>query len=199
VETDLDHAITKLHTARLCLRGWRPEDLPAFSELNADPQVMEHFPKTLSREDSDLLAQRIVEQLQAQGWGLWALEVVAMASFAGFVGLNRPRFRAHFTPAVEVGWRLAQQYWGCGYATEAAWAVLQFGFESLELGEIVSITSVDNLRSRRVMEKLGMRRDPQDDFDHPSLPQGHRLRRHVLYRLTRAEFSGLVQARNAHD
>jgi RimJ/RimL family protein N-acetyltransferase len=199
VETDVDHAIAELHTARLRLRSWRPEDLDLFAALNSDPGVMEYFPQLLSRQQSDLLAEHIVNDLRSQGWGLWAVEVAATRSFAGFVGLSRPRFRAHFTPAVEVGWRLARQHWGYGYATEAAWAALEFGFESLALGEIVSFTSVDNLRSRRVMERLGMRRDRQDDFDHPSLPEGHRLRRHVLYRLTSPEFSGLVQARSPHD
>jgi RimJ/RimL family protein N-acetyltransferase len=199
VETDLDGSIAELHTARLRLRGWRPADLPLFAALNADPGVMEHFPQVLSREQSDLLAERIVCQLRSQGWGLWAAEVAAANSFIGFVGLNRPAFRAHFTPAVEVGWRLSRQYWGCGYATEAARTVLEFGFKSLGLTEIVSFTSVDNQRSRRVMTKLGMRHHPEDDFDHPNLPEGHRLRRHVLYRLTSAEFRGLVQARSDHD
>jgi len=160
---------------------------------------MEHFPQVLSREQSDLLAERIVSQLRSQGWGLWAAEVAATDTFIGFVGLNRPLFQAHFTPAVEVGWRLAHQYWGCGYATEAARAALGFGFESLGLPEIVSFTNVDNQRSRRVMEKLGMRHQREDDFDHPSISEGHRLRRHVLYRLTSAEFKGLVQARRDHD
>ena len=199
METDVDDALAELHTARLRLRSWRPEDLDPFAALNSDHRVMEHFPQPLSREQSDLLAEQIVFDLRAQGWGLWAVEVTETRFFAGFVGLSRPRFRAHFTPAVEVGWRLAQDYWGRGFATEAAWAALEFGFDCLGLGEIVSFTSVDNMRSRRVMERLGMSHDPGDDFDHPSLPQGHRLRRHVLYRLTSAEFRGLVQARSAND
>jgi 3-dehydroquinate dehydratase / shikimate dehydrogenase len=199
VETDVDRSIAELQTARLYLRSWRPGDFPVFAALNADPQVMEHFPQMLTREQSDILAKCIVSQLRSRGWGLWAVEVAATESFIGFVGLNRPAFQAHFTPAVEVGWRLARQYWGCGYATEAAWTVLGFGFESLGLDEIVSFTSVDNQRSRRVMEKLGMRHHLDDDFDHPSIPEGHRLRRHVLYRLTSAEFRGLVQARSDHD
>ncbi|MGA8207192.1 MAG: GNAT family N-acetyltransferase [Candidatus Dormiibacterota bacterium] len=199
METEVDRSIAELQTARLCLRSWRPADFPLFAALNADPQVMEHFPQMLTRSQSDLLAECIVSQMRSQGWGLWAVEVAATESFIGFVGLNRPAFRAHFTPAVEVGWRLASRYWGCGYATEAAWTVLGFGYESLGLNEIVSFTSVDNQRSRRVMEKLGMRHHPGDDFDHPSIPEGHRLRRHVLYRLTRAQFRRLVQARSDHD
>jgi RimJ/RimL family protein N-acetyltransferase len=160
---------------------------------------MEHFPQVLSRDQSDLLAERIASQLRSHGWGLWAVELAATGSFAGFVGLNRPTFQARFTPAVEVGWRLAREYWGHGYATEAAWAALGHGFESLNLSEMVAFTSVGNLRSRRVMERLGMSHDPEDDFDHPSLPERHRLRRHALYKLTSAEFIGLVQARSAHD
>ncbi|HUY24415.1 MAG TPA: GNAT family N-acetyltransferase [Candidatus Saccharimonadales bacterium] len=199
METDLDRSIAELQSARLRLRDWRSADLPLFAALNADSRVMEHFPQVLSREQSDLLAERIVSQLRSQGWGLWAAEVAATDTFIGFVGLNRPLFQAHFTPAVEVGWRLAHQYWGCGYATEAARAALGFGFESLGLPEIVSFTNVDNQRSRRVMEKLGMRHQREDDFDHPSISEGHRLRRHVLYRLTSAEFKGLVQARRDHD
>lgn len=199
METDFAPAIAELHTTRLRLRAWRPEDFEAFAALNADPRVMEHFPQLLSREQSDLLADRIVSDLRSRGWGLWAVEVAARRSFAGFVGLSRPGFQAHFTPTVEVGWRLSHEYWGCGYATEAAWTALGFGFESLGLSEIVSFTNVDNLRSRRVMERLGMTCAPEDDFDHPSLPQGHRLRRHVLYRLTSAEFKSQVKARSSHD
>jgi RimJ/RimL family protein N-acetyltransferase len=199
VETDVGAAILELRTTRLRLRGWCREDLDGFAALNADPRVMAHFPQLLSREQSDLLAERIVSDLRSQGWGLWAVEVAATRSFAGFVGLSRPRFPAHFTPAVEVGWRLAHEYWGRGYATEAARAALGFGFESLGLSEIVSFTSVDNVPSRRVMERLGMRHDPEDDFDHPSLPEGHWLRPHVLYRLTSDEFKSSVQARSSHD
>lgn len=199
METAADRSIAELQTARLRLRDWRPSHLPLFAALNADPRVIEHFSQVLSREQSDLVAERIVSQLHSQGWGLWAAEVAATDAFIGFVGLNRPSFQAHFTPAVEVGWRLAHQYWGRGYATEAAGTVLGFGFDSLGLPEIVSFTSVDNQRSRRVMEKLGMRHHPQDDFDHPGVPEGHRLRRHVLYRLTSAEFKGLVGARSDHD
>ncbi|MFZ0168383.1 MAG: GNAT family N-acetyltransferase [Candidatus Dormiibacterota bacterium] len=199
VETDLDRSIAELHSARLRLRDWRSADLPLFAALNADPRVMEHFPQVLSREQSNLLAERIVSQLRSQGWGLWAAEIAATDTFIGFVGLNCPPFQAHFTPAVEVGWRLAHQYWGCGYATEAARTALGFGFESLGLAEIVSFTSVDNQRSRRVMEKLGMRHHLEDDFDHPGLPEGHRLRRNALYRLTSAEFRVWSRARSDHD
>ncbi|WP_019144277.1 GNAT family N-acetyltransferase [Aeromicrobium massiliense] len=173
---------TTLTTARLRLRPWRAEDREPFAVLNADPVVMEHFPSTLDREQSDALADRIATGLDERGWGLWALEVPGVTPFAGFVGLAVPRFDAAFTPAVEVGWRLARPWWGRGYAPEAAREAVRFGLDELGLEEVVSFTAVGNARSRRVMEKVGLTHDPADDFDHPDLPDGHRLRRHVLYR-----------------
>lgn len=146
---------------------------------------MERLPKLLRRDESHEMAARIERHFDERGFGLFAVEVVGGAPFIGFVGLSVPSFEAHFTPSVEVGWRLAHEAWGFGYATEAAKEVLRFGFEELGLSEIVSFTVPENLRSRRVMERLGMTRDPRDDFDHPRLPEGHRLRRHVLYRLPR--------------
>jgi RimJ/RimL family protein N-acetyltransferase len=178
--------IPELTTRRLLLRGWREGDLERFAAMNADPAVMEHFPATLSRASSDRLVGEIQRGWAEHGFGLWAVERADDRSFIGFVGLSRPSFEAHFTPAVEVGWRLARDAWGHGHATEAARAALRFGFETLGLAEIVSFTVPANLRSRAVMERLGMTRDPSDDFDHPKLPGGHRLRRHVLYRLDRA-------------
>ncbi len=175
-----------LETNRLLLRAWRSEDLAPFAALNADPRVMEHFPAPLSRAESDALAERIQAHFDAHGFGVWAVEAPGVAAFAGFVGLAVPRFEAHFTPCVEIGWRLAAEHWGRGYATEGARAAMAFGFESLELDEIVSFTAPANVRSVRVMEKLGMTRDPEEDFDHPSLPEGHPLRRHVLYRRKQA-------------
>jgi RimJ/RimL family protein N-acetyltransferase len=173
----------ELRTERLLLRRWRPADLEPFAAMNADPQVMEHFPAPLSREESDAAAARIAAHFERHGFGLWAVEASSGAPFAGFIGLAIPRFEAHFTPCVEIGWRLAADHWGRGYATEGARAALAFGFESLRLEEIVSYTVPANLRSRRVMEKLGMTHDPSEDFDHPLLPEGHPLRRHVLYRM----------------
>jgi RimJ/RimL family protein N-acetyltransferase len=146
---------------------------------------MEHFPATLSREESDALVSGIEARFAEREFGLWAVEVVGVTSFAGFVGLTVPRFSAPFTPCVEVGWRLAAEHWGHGYATEGGRAALTFGFDVLGLSEIVAFTVPENVRSRRVMEKLGMTRDPNDDFDHPVLPAGHRLSRHVLYRIAR--------------
>lgn len=146
---------------------------------------MEHFPSTLTRAESHARAEAIRRALDRRGWGLWAVEVVGGAPFVGFVGLNEPEFEAHFTPCVEVGWRLAREHWGRGYAPEAARAALDHGFDVLGLDEIVAFTPPANVNSQRVMQKLGMTHDPADDFDHPNLPPGHPLRRHVLYRVGR--------------
>jgi ribosomal-protein-alanine N-acetyltransferase len=151
--------------------------------MNADSVVMEHFPELLSRQQSDELVERIEVGFAENGFWLWAVEVRASGEFIGFTGLAGPGFEAHFTPAVEIGWRLARSAWGHGYATEAARAALEFGFEEVGLDEIVAFTTAANRRSRAVMERLGMSHDPGDDFEHPSLPPGHPQRPHVLYRL----------------
>jgi len=187
----------ELRTERLLMRRWRESDREPFAALNADPEVMEHFPAPLTREQSDAFVDRVERHFAEHGFSLWAVEVVSSGSFAGFVGLLVPRFPAHFTPTVEVGWRLARPYWGHGYATEAALAALTFGFQERRLEEIVSFTVPDNLRSRRVMERLGMTGDPADDFEHPALPEGHRLRPHVLYRLSRDSFREALGRRAA--
>lgn len=181
-------AIPEITTQRLRLRSWHDHDRDAFAALNGDPVVMEHFPSVLDRGASDALVDRIVAGWRAEGLGLWAIEALDDGRFLGFAGLSRPTFEAHFTPAVEVGWRFARDAWGHGYATEAATAAVAYGFDTFGLGEIVSFTVPANLRSRRVMERLGMTRDTADDFDHPRLPLGHPLRRHVLYRLRRADW-----------
>jgi RimJ/RimL family protein N-acetyltransferase len=175
----------ELRTDRLWLRRWLPEDRVPFAALNADARVMDYFPAVLSREESDTLASRIEAHFERHGFGLWAVEIPDVTSFAGFIGLSVPSFEAPFTPCVEIGWRLAADYWGFGYATEGARVALDFAFKTLGLREVVSFTAAGNLLSRRVMEKIDMVHDPADDFDHPALPQGHRLRRHVLYRMTR--------------
>lgn len=181
----MDVPIPELQAPRLRLRAWRDKDLPAFAALNADPEVMEFFPKQLDRAESDAAVARFSEHFRRHGFGLWAVEVPDVAPFVGFVGLTVTTFEAPFTPCVEIGWRLARAHWGRGYATEAARAALRFGFEELALREVVSFTSTVNRRSMAVMERLGMVRSPADDFDHPSLPEGHPLRRHVLYRVLR--------------
>jgi RimJ/RimL family protein N-acetyltransferase len=177
--------LPELQTSRLRLRRWRPEDRKPFAEMNADLRVMKYFPAPLSREESDSFVARIETAFEQQRFGLWAVEVVDVAPFAGFVGLAVPQFESHFTPCVEIGWRLAAEHWNRGYATEGARAALTFGFDVLQLDEIVSFAVISNQASRRVMEKIGMSRNPADDFDHPSMPEGHALRRHVLYRSSR--------------
>lgn len=181
-------SIPELRTERLLLRAWRDDDLEPFAAINADPEVRRHFPGVLERGESDAQAERIRAGFAAHGFGLWAVEVPGQAAFIGFVGLSVPVFEAGFTPCVEIGWRLARAYQGRGYATEAARAVVRFGFTRAGLDEIVSFTVPANLASRRVMEKLGMQHT--EDFDHPLLPEGHPLRRHVLYRLSRAAWAG---------
>ncbi len=171
-----------LRGARVLLRPWRDTDAADFAALNADPQVMEFFPSALGHDEAVAMMARMQARIDERGWGLWCADIEGRC--AGFVGLAEPTFDAHFTPCVEIGWRLARWAWGQGYATEGARLALAHGFETLRLPEIVSFTAEGNLRSRSVMERLGMQRDPREDFNHPRLP-GHRLERHVLYRLRR--------------
>ncbi|MDN3506649.1 MAG: GNAT family N-acetyltransferase [Simkaniaceae bacterium] len=176
-----------LQTERLILRSWKEEDLKPFAALNSDPRVMEFLLPT-SRNESDALAQREQKRIEERGWGLWAVEVPGVADFIGFIGLNlilaeHNSLPPHLTPAYEVGWRLAFDHWGKGYATEGAKAALKYGFETLNLKEIVSMTTMQNKRSRAVMERIGMHRDPKDDFDHLKIAKDHPLCRHVLYRI----------------
>jgi RimJ/RimL family protein N-acetyltransferase len=173
----------ELRTARLLLRRWRPSDRDPFRALNADPRVMEFFPALMTAEASDAGIARIERHFEAHGFGLYAVEVVETGAFAGFIGLNVPSFDAPFMPAVEIGWRLAYEQWGRGLATEGAHAVIRHAFSALGLASLVSFTTVANIRSRRVMEKLGMVHDAEGGFEHPSLPLLHPLRPHVLYRI----------------
>ncbi|WP_161913023.1 GNAT family N-acetyltransferase [Methylosinus sp. C49] len=175
-----------LITERLRLRAWRDSDREPFAALNADLRVMKHFSRPLDRAQSDAFADRAQAKLVKSGFGLWAVEAPGVAPFLGFVGLAEPAFVAHFTPCVEIGWRLARQHWGQGYATEAARAVLDHAFRVLGLSEVVSFTAQGNQRSRRVMERLGMSYEASDDFDYPNFPVGHESRRHVLYRIKSA-------------
>lgn len=178
-------ALPELTTARLKLRVWRDADRAPFAALNADPKVMEHFPALLSPTESDAMMERIVGHFERHGFGLWAVEIPGVSPFAGFIGLNVPVFSAPFMPCTEIGWRLTADCWGRGYAREGAAAVLKWAFEVQRMAEIVSFTVPDNVRSRRVMEVIGMTQDLAGDFDHPLVAVGHRLRRHVLYRLAR--------------
>ena len=172
---------------RLLLRQWSDDDRTPFAALNADPSVMEHFPGALTRDQSDAMVDRCTEQIQRDGYGLWAVEVRTNGEFIGFVGLAVPRWEATFTPCTEIGWRLARRAWGHGYATEAANAVLATAFGEIGLDDLVSFTTIDNQRSQQVMQRIRMTRDPTEDFDHPRVTAGP-LRRHVLYRINRAEW-----------
>lgn len=176
-------ASPKIATARLVLRNWREGDRAPFAAMCADPRVMEFFPETLTREQSDAVIDRLGAHIERHGYGFWALEEQATGAFLGFTGLANVDFAAPFVPAVEIGWRLAHRHWGKGYASEAARGCLDFGFNALGLPEIVSFAVVANVRSRRVMERLGMVRDAGCDFDHPRLPAGHPLQRHAFYRI----------------
>jgi RimJ/RimL family protein N-acetyltransferase len=185
----------RLETDRLVLRDWQASDWIPFSALNADAETMRYFPGTLTAAASEALIVRICEHFAQHGFGFWALELKGTGEFIGFTGLSTPRFSAHFTPCVEIGWRMAKAFWGHGYATEAAQEALRFGFERLSLDEIVAFTAVGNLPSRRVMDRIGMVRDSADDFDHPGLPETHPLRPHVLYRMARAAYLRAVPER----
>lgn len=178
-----------LKTDRLLLRPWRDSDIEPLHGLNTDPEAMRYFPWTYGRERSEASLRRYRAHFAEHGFGPWVIELPGEAPFIGIIGLSHVDFEAHFTPAVEAGWRIAPEYQGRGYATEAARAAVKFAFEELGLDEIVAFCTPDNLASRRVMEKLGMSRDPAGDFDHPEVEPGHPLRRVVLYRIRAREFA----------
>lgn len=177
--------VTVLQTDRLVLRRWRDSDRQPFAEMNADPRVMELLPGPLSAQESDQLIEKIEAHFEEHGFGKWAMELRSDHQFIGYVGLSIALFEAAFTPCVEIGWRLAFSHWGQGLATEGAREVVRHAFEDLNLASLVSFTVPMNVRSQRVMKKLGMTHDLREDFDYPLLPEGHPLRRHVLYRLNR--------------
>ncbi|HEV8392493.1 MAG TPA: GNAT family N-acetyltransferase [Dongiaceae bacterium] len=182
-----------LRTPRLILRGWRDEDSEPFAAMFNDPAVMEFLLPSAGRGEIDAFIGRIKQHFADHEFGLWAVEVPGVAPFIGWVGLSIPRFEAHFMPAVEIGWRLASAYWGQGYATEGARAALEAGFTRFGLAEIVSFAVPANLRSIHVMQRIGMRRDPEGDFDHPRVPDGSPLKRHVLYRIARARWEEMSE------
>ena len=177
----------ELETERLILRQWKDSDYPLFAEMSSDPVVMEFYPSTLSREESDAMANKIKGLIADQSWGFWAVERKKDQEFIGFVGLHKPTYELPVTECVEVGWRLRKEYWGKGYATEAAKEALRFGFETLKLKEIYSFASVLNKRSWAVMERLNMS-NTGNNFEHPSIPKGHSLREHVLYKITNEQW-----------
>jgi RimJ/RimL family protein N-acetyltransferase len=173
-----------IETARLILRGWRPSDLDPWAALNADPEVMRYFPATQTREESDAMMARNQEHIDREGFGLWAVERRDDGAFLGFTGLMRLKPENPLAPGVEAGWRMARHAWGQGYASEAATAALKDGFERLGLSCIVAFTATTNLPSQAVMTRIGMTRRADLDFDHPALPKGHPLERHVVWEAT---------------
>lgn len=177
-----------IRSPRLVLRPWRQDDLEPLVAMSNDARVMEFFPSFHSRDECEAMMSRMINHHQEHGFGYWAVEIPGLTTFAGLLGLAVPRFAAHFTPCVEVSWRLMAEYWGQGYATEGAMAALRFGFEHIGLQEIISMTAVINQRSQRVMQKLGMTCNRDEDFDHPFVPAGHRLQRHVLCRVSKNAF-----------
>ena len=169
-----------LMARRILLRQWSESDLEPYAAMNADAEVMRFFPKPLTREESALSMTRQRAWIEERGWGLWAVEVDG--AFAGFTGLAEPKFTAHFTPCIEIAWRLRKESWGQGIGLAAAQQAMAYAFGKLKLSELVSFTAVVNLRSRKLMERLGFSHDPGEDFDHPQIAEGNWLRRHVLYR-----------------
>jgi RimJ/RimL family protein N-acetyltransferase len=185
---------TEIETERLLLRQWKDSDSGPFAALCANAKVMEFFPSTLSREESDAMLSRCRGLIEERGWGLWAVESKVTHGFMGFVGLHIPAADLPFSPSVEIGWRLSEEYWGKGYATEAAQASLEFGFRNLNLQEIVSFTAILNQRSQAVMKRIGMHQT--ETFEHPRVPEGHPLRAHCLFRISREIYKKRVIAGN---
>lgn len=183
-------SIIELETERLQLRQWRKADWPIFAEINADPEVMKYYPKVLTANESNEMAQKLASLLTERGWGFWAVEIRNEKKFIGFVGLHEPRYELPVSPCVEIGWRLAKQFWGYGYATEAANACLKLAFETLSLTEIYSFTSVSNVKSQAVMERLQMINTGKN-FEHPMIPENNLLREHVLYKIDKLRWSQL--------
>lgn len=176
--------VVEIKTERLFLRQWCKDDLADFSLLNSDPKVMKYLPKILSRKESNNLADKIINLISENGWGFWAIEKINDNSFIGFVGLHEPKYDLPVKPCVEIGWRLAREYWGNGYATEAGNAALEFAFKTLNLDNIYSFTSVANVKSQSVMERLNLV-NQSVNFNHPSIPEGNQYSEHVLYKISK--------------
>ena len=180
--------VSELQSGRLTLRQWQSSDYASFAEINNNLKVMEYFPSTMDEIESNAYAKKIESLISKNGWGFWAVELKSNKQFIGFVGLHNPQVNLPFTPCTEIGWRLSNKYWGNGYATEAAHAALMYAFETLQLNEVFSFTSVLNSKSTAVMERLNMLNTMQN-FEHPSLPKGHKLREHVLYKITKSQWA----------
>ena len=177
----------KIKTKRLLLRQWREEDKSIFASINSDPEVMEYYPKVLNTTESNEMAHKLETLISQKGWGFWAVEKIKNKQFIGFVGLHEPTYDLPVTPCVEIGWRIGKKHWGHGYATEAATAALDFAFNSLDLEQVYSFTSVTNKRSWSVMKRLGMVNTNQN-FNHPLITEDSPLKEHYLYRITRSQW-----------
>lgn len=177
-----------IETERLILRQWQESDLAPFAQMNGDADVMRYFPYIMTPQESDAMVAGINQHWQRNRFGLFAVERKDTGRFIGMIGLDRPRFEAHFTPCFEIGWRLAPAHWQQGFATEGAKAVMRLAFQAMKLPRLVSFTAAQNMPSRGVMRSIGLRHDPKDDFDHPKLAPGHPLRAHVLYQLNREDY-----------
>lgn len=180
-------SIIETITSRLKLRQWKDSDLPVFSAMNADPEVMKYYPGVLNEEQSNNMAQKFRSLIEERGWGFWAVERLEDEAFLGFVGLHEPEYDLPVTPCVEIGWRLGRKYWGNGYATEGAKASLGVAFNELNLLEVYSFTPITNRKSQAVMERIGMK-NTNNNFEHPMIPENHPLREHYLYKLVRENF-----------
>lgn len=191
-------SITRLETKRLILRQWQPEDFAIFAQMNADSDVMQYFPKVLSKQTSDVIANKCQQLIKDNGWGFWAVslqgDLAKNDKFIGMVGLNEVHEDMPFAPGVEIGWRLHKDYWRYGYALEAARASLRFAFEVLELDEVVAFTAVINEPSQRLMQRLGMS-NTQQNFEHPMLSANHPLAPHVLYKISREDWQQASSSR----
>jgi RimJ/RimL family protein N-acetyltransferase len=183
----METEMAKLETERLILRNWIDEDHAPFAALNADPDVMEFFPSTLTKDQSNSMVDRVRGLIDEKGYGFWACEEKLSGQFIGFVGLNNPEYELPFNPCLEIGWRLAKPYWGKGYASEAAKTALQYAFQTLDAAEVVSFTAVINERSSAVMKRLGFL-NSNENFKHSALADGHPLQEHVLYKMQRSDF-----------
>ena len=181
-ESKVTATMITLETERTILRPWRDEDIPTWVAMCADARVMEFYTMPLARDEACAQVEGMRARMKRDGYGWWVLEIKDGASVAGVMVLQDVPFETHFTPAIEIGWRLVPEAWGKGYASESGAALLDFAFNELQRSQVVAVTSAINVRSRRVMERLGMVYDPDDDFEHPRIEVGHPLRRHVLYR-----------------
>ena len=179
-----------IQTQRLILRQWRDQDRQPFAAMNADPQVMKYFPSTLTKEQSDALIDRFIEDIESSGWGFWAAQRIDSGHFIGFIGINYSADGLPFAPCVDIGWRLAQAHWGLGFATEGAKAAMDYAFNAINLSKVVSMTPVNNKASERVMKKIGMQKQ-QFTFMHPKLADGHPLQEHLLYSVTNDQWQQL--------